>query len=186
MKICFIFIGILFVDSLNRVWRVQVELAALAESNKNAYVASEVAQFQPSIPANISPPPPSAAVLGHERLEVQARKFYSQRNMYLTGFTLFLSLILNQTYVMIRNVMRLEDKVRQLEGTTKAGAKQSEKLAVAGEPGEIARLKKELSRKEQDLETLRKQSKGLHREYDALADKYAESQGQGAAPRKDI
>jgi B-cell receptor-associated protein 31 len=160
MKICFIFIGILFIDSLNRVWRVQVELAALAESNKNA-----------------------AAVLGHERLEVQARKFYSQRNMYLTGFTLFLSLILNQTYVMIRNVMRLEDKVRQLEGTSREGAKQSEKLAVAGDPGEIARLKKELARKDQDLETLRKQASGLHREYDTLADKYAETQGK--APKKD-
>jgi len=161
MKICFVFIGILFMDSLNRVWRVQVELASLAESKNNA-----------------------AAVLGHERLEVQARKFYSQRNMYLTGFTLFLSLILNQTYVMIRNVMRLEDKVRSLEGTTRGGAKNSEKLAMAGDAGEIGKLRKELQRKEQDLETLRKQSKGLHKEYDSLADKYAETQPQ--VPRKDI
>ena len=43
----------------------------------------------------------SRAVLGHERMEVQARKFYSQRNMYLCGFTLFLSLILNRTYLMV-------------------------------------------------------------------------------------
>jgi hypothetical protein len=35
-------------------------------------------------------------------MEVQARKFYSQRNMYLCGFTLFLSLILNRTYMMVR------------------------------------------------------------------------------------
>lgn len=42
-----------------------------------------------------------SVVLGHERMEVQARKFYSQRNMYLCGFTLFLSLILNRTYMMV-------------------------------------------------------------------------------------
>ena len=39
-------------------------------------------------------------------MEVQARKFYSQRNMYLCGFTLFLSLILNRTYTMILDVLR--------------------------------------------------------------------------------
>jgi hypothetical protein len=49
---------------------------------------------------------------GIERMEVQARKFYSQRNMYLCGFTLFLSLILNRTYVMILDVLRLEEEVK--------------------------------------------------------------------------
>lgn len=87
--------------------------------------------------------PPHSAVMGHERLEVQARKFYSQRNMYLCGFTLFLSLILNRTYVMIIEVMRLEDRVRAYEGT-KGDTKESEKLAVAGKPGELAALRKKL------------------------------------------
>ena len=81
--------------------------------------------------------------MGHERLEVQARKFYSQRNMYLCGFTLFLSLILNRTYMMILEVLRLEEKLKQFEGTDKK-TKESEKLAMAGEPGEIARLRKAL------------------------------------------
>ena len=117
--------------------------------------------------------------MGHERLEVQARKFYSERNMYLCGFTLFLSLILNRTYVMIIEVMRLEDKVRDYEGTTKKDTKQSEKLAMAGEPGEIARLRKELDAKTRDLDTLKKQSAGLHTSYDELADKYAATQQSG-------
>lgn len=116
--------------------------------------------------------------MGHERLEVQARKFYSQRNMYLCGFTLFLSLILNRTYVMILEVMRLEDKVRAFEGT-KQNAKESEKLAVAGKPGEIARLKEELEKKEQDLQNLKKQSMQLHKSYDELSDKYAATQQTG-------
>lgn len=116
--------------------------------------------------------------MGHERLEVQARKFYSQRNMYLCGFTLFLSLILNRTYMMIMEVMRLEDRLRSYEGTNK-NTKESEKLAVAGKPGELASLKEKLAKKEQDLETLEKQSKQLHKSYDELSDKYAATQNTG-------
>ncbi|KAK2030219.1 B-cell receptor-associated 31-like protein [Colletotrichum zoysiae] len=156
MKITFVFILILFIDSVNRVYRVQVELALATEKQNSG----------------------GAAVMGHERLEVQARKFYSQRNMYLCGFTLFLSLILNRTYVMILEVMRLEDKVRSYEGT-KGNAKESEKLAVAGEPGEIAKLRKELEQKNRDIETLKKQSAGLHKSYDELSDQYAKTQPQG-------
>ncbi|KJZ77442.1 hypothetical protein HIM_03166 [Hirsutella minnesotensis 3608] len=158
MKITFVFILILFVDSVNRVYRVQQELMAASEANNKG----------------------GATVIGHERLEVQARKFYSQRNMYLCGFTLFLSLILNRTYVMILEVMRLEDRVRGYEGTKK-DTKESEKLAMAGKPGEVASLKKELERKERDLETLKKQSEGLHKSYDELSDKYAATQKDGEA-----
>lgn len=156
MKITFVFILILFIDSVNRVYRVQVELAAATDqSNKGG-----------------------AAVMGHERLEVQARKFYSQRNMYLCGFTLFLSLILNRTYVMILEVMRLEDRLRSFEGT-KQDTKEAEKLAVAGKPGEVAGLRKELEKKEQDLQNLKKQSEQLHKAYDELSDKYAATQKDG-------
>ncbi|KFH45526.1 hypothetical protein ACRE_037080 [Hapsidospora chrysogenum ATCC 11550] len=150
MKICFVFILILFIDSVNRVYRVQIDLAMATESANKG----------------------SAGVMGHERLEVQARKFYSQRNMYLCGFTLFLSLILNRTYVMILEVMRLEDRLKSYEGTNK-DTKEAEKLAIAGKPGELAALRKKLEQKEQDLETLRKQSEGLNKSYDELSDKYA-------------
>lgn len=121
--------------------------------------------------------------MGHERLEVQARKFYSQRNMYLCGFTLFLSLILNRTYVMILEVMRLEDRLKAYEGT-RGDAKESEKLAVSGKPGELARLRAELERKDQDLANLKKQSEQLHKSWDELSDKYAKATGQPAADKK--
>jgi septal ring factor EnvC (AmiA/AmiB activator) len=114
----------------------------------------------------------AAAVMGHERLEVQARKFYSQRNMYLCGFTLFLSLILNRTYVMILEVMELEDRLRAFE---------SNKNRVTADP-EKERLKKELASKETDLETLKKQCEGLQREYNNLSDKVTD--GQGTEPKK--
>lgn len=115
-------------------------------------------------------PPVCRQIMGHERLEVQARKFYSQRNMYLCGFTLFLSLILNRTYMMILDVLRLEERVKQYEGSDKGG-KQSAKLAQAGEAGEISRLKNEISKRDRDIETLKKQASGLHKEYNDLSDK---------------
>ncbi|KAI0103508.1 B-cell receptor-associated 31-like protein [Daldinia grandis] len=151
LKITFVFILILFLDSVNRVYRVQLELAAATDTAKG-----------------------TAAVMGHERLEVQARKFYSQRNMYLCGFTLFLSLILNRTYTMILEVLRLEEKVKQYEGTDRK-TKESEKLAQAGKPAEIARLRTEIEKRDRDIETLKKQADGLSREYHDLCEKYGET-----------
>jgi B-cell receptor-associated protein 31 len=98
--------------------------------------------------------------------------------MYLCGFTLFLSLILNRTYVMILEVMRLEDKVKLYEGTNK-NTKESEKLAVAGKPGELASLREKLEKKDQDLQNLKKQAEQLNKAYSDLSDKYAATQIDG-------
>lgn len=119
-------------------------------------------------------------VAGSERMEVQARKFYSQRNMYLCGFTLFLSLILNRTYVMILDTLRLEEKIRSYEAGT--GGKTSSGLGEAGNAGEIGRLKKELAKRDQDIETLKKQSEGLSNEYNRLGDQVS---AQDSVPKKD-
>jgi len=106
LKITFIFITILFIDSVNRVYRVQIEVAAFGKENNAAKIAA----------------------MG-DRQEVQARKFYSQRNMYLTGFTLFLSLILNRMYIMILDVLRLEEKIMQYEGKSDPNSKDAQKLS---------------------------------------------------------
>lgn len=124
-----------------------------------------------------------AAALGTDRMEVQARKFYSQRNMYLCGFTLFLSLILNRTYTMILEVLRLEDRVKHLEGDKKAGGKDSARLAQAGDMGEIARLRADIEAKDRDIETLKKQCEGLTREYHSLGDKVS---GPKDGSKKDL
>ncbi|KAL9135241.1 MAG: hypothetical protein Q9175_003577 [Cornicularia normoerica] len=160
LKITFIFILILFIDSVNRVYSVQVELAK-TKSSQN-----------------------SAMLEGSGRMEVQARKFYSQRNMYLCGFTLFLSLILNRTYVMILDTLRLEEKVKRYEGDPKASGKESDKLAQAGGAGEIGKLKNQLAQKDRDIETLKKQSEGLSREYGNLGDQYSK-QNPDSTPKKD-
>ncbi|KAL2890004.1 putative protein C9E9.04 [Ceratocystis lukuohia] len=151
LKITFVFVLILFADSVMRVYRVQIELHAATESaTKNM----------------------GAGIMGHERTEVQARKFYAQRNMYLCGFTLLLSLILNRTYSMILELIRMEEKVRTFESTKSNST-------------EVATLKEQLAAKTRDLETLKKQSKQLHDEYGALSDKYAATQNDGSL-KKDI
>lgn len=159
LKITFIFILILFVDSVNRVYRVQLEASA-AHKNQNAEVMG-----------------------GSARSDYQARKFYAQRNMYLCGFTLFLSLILNRTYVMILDTLRLEEEVKRLSGDKSAGGKDSAKLAQAGDLGEISKLKKKLAEKERDIEILKKQGDGFQQEYNRLSDhKLATS---ATEPKKD-
>src|SRR4051794_25025893 len=119
--------------------------------------------------------------MGHERLEVQARKFYSQRNMYLCGFTLFLSLILNRTYVMILDVLRLEEEVKSLKGDPAAKAKGSS-LQKAGNAGEISRLKEELAAKDRDMANLKKQVENMSKEYNRMGDQIS---GNDNTPKKD-
>jgi len=108
--------------------------------------------------------------MGSERMEVQARKFYSQRNLYLCGFTLFLSLILNRTYTMILDLLKLEEENKGLKGSPDATGKNAGKLDQAGDIGEIGRLKKEIERRDRDIEVLKSQSKGLHDEYNRMGD----------------
>jgi len=147
MKITFIFILILFVDSVNRVYRVQLELATAKQQGGTA-----------------------AAVAGSERMEVQARKFYSPRNMYLCGFTLFLSLILNRTYTMILEVLRLEEENKRLTGGDSKSEKGKSGLGSAGDLGEVSKLKEAIRKRDRDIEHLKKQSQGLSDEYNRLGD----------------
>lgn len=153
MKITFIFILILFVDSVNRVYRVQVELSSFGGNNQQG----------------------QASLGGIERMEVQARKFYSQRNMYLCGFTLFLSLILNRTYVMILDVLRLEEELKTYKGET--GTKKGSSLKdVQGGAGEVGKLKNELAAKDRDMENLKKQVENMQKEYNRMGDQVSGKQ----------
>ena len=91
--------------------------------------------------------------------------------MYLCGFTLFLSLILNRTYIMILDVLRLEEKVKRMEGDPKANNKEAAKLDQAGQAGEIGRLKNEITRRDKNIEALKSQMEGLQREYGVMGDR---------------
>ncbi|CUS08245.1 unnamed protein product [Tuber aestivum] len=169
--ITFVFILILFIDSVNRVYRVQSELS------DNKHMGGQ-------------------SVMGHERMEVQARKFYSQRNMYegllcccdlrdrfangvahryLCGFTLFLSFILDRTYALTLENLQLHTTVKNLRGD-------NAKLAEGG----ADELKEQLAAAKRDNEVMRKQAEGLTREFNALADRFADVSGGESVGKKEL
>lgn len=133
------FVLVLFIDSVNRVYSVTTELHASSPSNQVG-----------------------TSGLLNDRSEVQARRFYAQRNMYLCGFTLFLTLILTRTYSLVAELVLTKDKLDNM----KANGELSEK----SDSTEVADLKKELTSKEQDLETLKEQAQGLSKDYESVSD----------------
>lgn len=134
LKCIFVFIGIMFVDSINRTMKVESELYGSNWNDNNG----------------------SNMIGGVSRAEIQSRRFYSQRNMYLCGFTLFLSLILNRTYSMVFELLEVKEKIKMLESesvsTNNTKSKDTTKAA------KLESLKKE-------KESLLEKSKALSEEY---------------------
>ncbi|KAF9924264.1 hypothetical protein BGZ65_008439 [Modicella reniformis] len=62
---------------------------------------------------------------------VAARRFHSQRNMYLTGFTLFLSLILNRTFFLILDLLASEEKVEVIKKQASQQSKEYERVLTS-------------------------------------------------------
>lgn len=93
----------------------------------------------------------------NDRSEVQARRFYAQRNMYLCGFTLFLTLILTRTYSLVVELIVTKDKLDTLKSE--------------GEPEsqEVEKLKKQLKGKDEDLDILKEKAGKLSKEYDSVS-----------------
>jgi len=57
----------------------------------------------------------------------RARKFLSERNMYLTGFTLFLALILSRTYSLILDLIKAQEELAKVK-RERSGVEGDEKL----------------------------------------------------------
>ncbi|KAG0053595.1 hypothetical protein BGZ83_000805 [Gryganskiella cystojenkinii] len=147
MKIVFIFVFILFLDSLNRIMKVE----RIAETSPHHHHDHGAATH------------------------AAANRFIAQRNMYLTGFTLFLSLILNRTFFMILDLLKSEEKMEVIK---KQAAQQSKEYQRVLESE--SNLKKEIkdlteivahhSAAKQDLDNLKKQAKQQQDEYMRMAD----------------
>ncbi|KAG8740781.1 hypothetical protein FRC10_003890 [Ceratobasidium sp. 414] len=156
LKISFIFVGVLFVDAVQRMLRVTAE----AQQAKTAAGAASV----------------------QTETNHAAKKFYTQRNMYLTGFTLFLSLILTRTFYILLDLIHTQEQYAELKKRTegKPGAKD--------QSADIAELKKKLNASEaksRDFETLKKQAQQQAAEYDRLATEYNKSTGQVSNKKSD-
>jgi len=131
----------------------------------------------------------------HNEYLYNSKKFYAQRNVYLTGFTLFLSLALSRTVAILLDSLSYEP---ELQTSKKKMAYQDVNVAGLEEENaklikRLAELEKELAaskKKVIDFEALKKQAKGLNDEYARLSDRYTElekkSQRTSSEPRKDM
>ncbi|KAG9012961.1 hypothetical protein FRB90_006367 [Tulasnella sp. 427] len=123
LKIAFVFIGVLFVDALQRVLRVTAESDLAKQSGVHA---------------------------GTAETSHAAKKFYAQRNLYLTAFTLFLSPLLTRTYYIILDFIHVQDEYIKLK-------EQHDQLAKTPSSDAVADLQKQLASKTRDLEELQRQ-----------------------------
>ncbi|KIK57573.1 hypothetical protein GYMLUDRAFT_46138 [Collybiopsis luxurians FD-317 M1] len=136
VKISFIFVGILFFDALQRMFRITAE-ADIAKQGQQG--------------------------MGDVRTETSfaARKFYAQRNVYLTGFTLFLSLVLTRTFAITLELIHSQEEYAKLKKTGSSGG--------SGK----------------DYDALKSKYDTQTAEYNRLADKYNKLSGSKADKKKD-
>jgi len=130
LKIAFIFIAVLFVDALQRVLRVTAE----ADLAKQSGVVHANAQSESS----------------HA-----AKKFYAQRNLYLTTFTLFLSLLHTRIYYFLLDYVHSLDEYAKLKIQFDQQAKNA--ASVHDKDTVVADLRKQIELKDRDLQALQKQ-----------------------------
>ncbi|KAJ1498902.1 hypothetical protein HMI54_012284 [Coelomomyces lativittatus] len=109
---------------------------------------------------------------GSEAL-LRSKMFYAQRNMYLTGFTLFLSLILNRFYYLICDVIKQEERYQTLLKKSQSSAKPTEPTGQKSKDNlALTTLQTDHDRLKQDYEILKKQAQQNEKEYMALSDRY--------------
>jgi len=160
LKISFIFVAILFVDAVQRMLRLSAK--------------SDVSQSKEGIQ--------------DVRTETNfaARKFYAQRNLYLTGFTLFLSIILTRTFYILLDLVHVQEEYSKLKKSTATSSKST--IANKDQTAQVEDLKTKLSAlqaKERDFDNLKKQAKQQADEYDRLATKFNEATGANSNKRTD-
>ncbi|KAL7752845.1 Endoplasmic reticulum transmembrane protein 3 [Sorochytrium milnesiophthora] len=152
LKILFIFVFILFLDALSRNMKAtqeyRLEHASILHSHDAR--ADDV---------------------------LRSKMFYAQRNLYLTGFTLFLSLILNRFYTLNKELFTHQEKVDAVEKQAKNARK--EYLRMVDESDALKKQIEEMKEKvasadkaKTELEVVKKQAKQNHDQYMELSDRY--------------
>ncbi|VEU20189.1 DEKNAAC100986 [Brettanomyces naardenensis] len=139
------FITILFVDSLNRMNRVTNELYNLENGG-------------------LIPPygVPGSSVGGASRTEIQSRRFYAQRNVYLCGLTLFLSLIVKRTADLVFELLAVKEEIVKREKDGKI-----DKLNSVDDK-KVEQLQAKIDENNEEIANLKKQAEALSKEYNEL------------------
>ncbi|KAG8932518.1 hypothetical protein FRC02_000971 [Tulasnella sp. 418] len=129
LKIAFIFVAVLWVDAVQRVFRV----TAQGDMTKQSGVA-QAAQAEST----------------HA-----AKKFYAQRNLYLTSFTLFLSVVVTRTYYIALDQVHMQDEYAKLKQSVVEKSRKDQTTQDSNPT--IQDLRKQLEIKNKDIEALQKQ-----------------------------
>jgi len=156
LKISFIFVAILFADAIQRMFRVTAEVDIM-KSGRQGIVQDYKSDTS-----------------------MAARKFYAQRNVYLTGFCLFLSLVLTRTFYIILDLLHTQEEYAKLKASSDPNRVSSEEQSK-----EIANLNKQLEQSKRDNEILKKQASQNYAEYDRLATELDDLSGSKSDKRKD-
>jgi len=162
LKISFIFIAVLFVDALQRMFRITTEVEAAKSGGQGIQDVRTETSFA-------------------------ARKFYAQRNVYLTGFCLFLSLVLDRTFYIIQDLIHVQDEYAKLK--TAAANTSRANIAASGQAGDqtsgpTSDQTKEIEKLKKDLAALKAQARSQAEEYDRLADRYNKETGQPVSDKR--
>merc|ERR1719259_148606 len=115
----------------------------------------------------------------HLDMQMHMRLFRAQRNFYISGFALFLCLVIKRLIGLLVSNATLEAEreaaMKQAEGAARAaealmaGGEASGDGADAKELAEkLAKAEKELSKAQKDVESMKSQSENLTNEYDRL------------------
>nr|XP_029713036.1 B-cell receptor-associated protein 31-like isoform X4 [Aedes albopictus] len=135
------------------------------------------------------------------------RLFRAQRNFYISGFAIFLSLVIRRLISLITAQAQLlaqsEASMKQAQSATaaarsllsqqkkedEAGDKPKPSAPSADEADElkkrVAELESELARERKDKEAMKSQSESLNREYDRLTEEYSKLQRKIAISSND-
>lgn len=129
----------------------------------------------------------------HQHLDAEMqgsmRLFRAQRNFYISGFALFLLIVIRRLVQMISELASLyaqaEANLRQAQSAS-ATAKtllsqhgegdQKNKKEVEDLRSQISVLEKELSKEKKDKEAVKSQAESLNKEYDRLSEEYSKLQ----------
>ncbi|KAG6452863.1 B-cell receptor-associated protein 31 [Manduca sexta] len=129
----------------------------------------------------------------HQHLDAEMqgnmRLFRAQRNFYISGFALFLLVVIRRLVQMISELATLlaqaEANFRQAQSATTTARSLLEKQGAGDEQNkkeieelktQISNLEKELTREKKDKEAVKSQAESLNKEYDRLAEEHSKLQ----------
>jgi B-cell receptor-associated protein 31 len=127
------------------------------------------------------------------------RLFRAQRNFYISGFAIFLSLVIRRLIILISTQANLiaqsEASMKQAKSATDAARSlMSDKKTADEGKGDseetsklqerIKELEGELRKEQKDKEALKSQAESLNREYDRLTDEFSKLQNKQSSGDK--